>query len=35
MIYDKSRGGKAVKKAQTTPVGYRRWEAPTVGTTEE
>ncbi len=35
MIYDKTRGGKAVKKAETAPVGYRRWEAPTVGTTEE
>ena len=35
MIYDKRRGGKAVKKAETAPVGYRRWEAPTVVVGEE
>ncbi len=35
MIYDKNRGGKAVKTAESSPVGYRRWEAPSVVPTEE
>ncbi len=35
MIYDKNRGGKAVKKAEIAPVGYRRWEAPAVVVEEE
>lgn len=30
MIYDKRRSGKAVKTAEQSPVGYRRWEAPAV-----
>ena len=35
MIYDKKRGGKAVKNAESAPVGYRRWEAPSVVVGEE
>jgi len=35
MIYDKNRGGKAVKNAENAPVGYRRWEAPSVVVGEE
>ncbi len=35
MIYDKNRSGKAVKTAEQAPVGYRRWEAPTVVVGEE
>ena len=35
MIYDKNRSGKAVKSAESLPVGYRRWEAPSVVRTEE
>lgn len=35
MIYDKNRGSKAVKNAESMPVGYRRWEAPVVVPMEE
>ena len=31
MVYDKQRAGKAVKKAQSVPVGYTKWKAPTIG----
>ncbi|MEM0997182.1 MAG: cation:proton antiporter [Bacteroidota bacterium] len=30
LIYDKQRGGKAIKGAQGNPVGYVKWKAPTV-----
>ena len=30
MIYDKNRSGKAIKEAENSPVGYRRWKAPSL-----
>ena len=30
MIYDKQRTGKAMRKAEGTPVGYTKWKAPAV-----
>lgn len=30
MVYDKRRSGKAVRQAQSVPVGYARWKAPSV-----
>ncbi|MCO6478399.1 MAG: cation:proton antiporter [Phaeodactylibacter sp.] len=30
MVYDKQRAGKAVKKAQSVPVGFTKWKAPTI-----
>lgn len=30
MVYDKQRSGKAVRQAQSVPVGYARWKAPSV-----
>ncbi len=33
MIYDKQRSGKAIRKAQDVPVGFRRWKAPSIEST--
>ncbi len=30
MIYDKQRSGKAIRKAQDTPIGFERWKAPSI-----
>ncbi len=30
MIYDKTRSGSAIKKAENNPVGYEKWKAPTL-----
>ncbi len=30
MIFDKKRAGKAIKKAEDTPIGYEKWKAPTI-----
>jgi len=30
MIYDKRRASQAVRQAQDTPIGYEKWEAPTI-----
>jgi len=30
MVYDKSRTGKAIRKAKSTPVGFEEWKAPTL-----
>ncbi len=30
MVYDKRRSSKAIERAQSTPIGYTRWKAPTV-----
>ena len=35
MVYDKRRSGKAVRQAQSVPVGYARWKAPSVSTVME
>lgn len=32
MVYDKSRTGKAIRKAKSTPVGFEEWKAPTLET---
>lgn len=34
MVADKKRTGRAVKKAESAPVGYERWKAPTVSDVE-
>lgn len=34
MVYDKKRTNEALKQANGTPVGYRRWKAPSVGTSD-
>jgi len=35
MIADKNRTGKATRKAQSLPVGYQKWKAPTLETVEK
>ena len=35
MIYDKRRTGQAVRKAQSTPIGFEKWRAPSVGEVKE
>lgn len=35
MIYDKRRTGKAVGKAQSNPIGYEVWKAPTIESVSE
>ena len=30
MVYDKRRTGKAIRQAQSNPIGYAPWKAPTV-----
>jgi cell volume regulation protein A len=35
MIYDKRRSGQAIRKAQSVPVGFTKWKAPSVEVEEE
>ncbi|MEM9887600.1 MAG: cation:proton antiporter [Bacteroidota bacterium] len=35
LIYDKKRSGQAISKAQSVPVGYARWKAPSIESVEE
>ena len=35
MIFDKRRSSKAIRKAQSVPVGFTRWKAPSVVVEEE
>jgi Na+:H+ antiporter len=30
MVYDKKRASKAIKKAESLPIGYEKWKAPTI-----
>jgi hypothetical protein len=30
MVFDKKRAGKAVKKAESQPIGYEKWKAPSI-----
>jgi cell volume regulation protein A len=35
LIFDKQRTGRAVKKAQSVPIGYSQWKAPSIEVEEE
>jgi hypothetical protein len=35
MIYDKRRSGQAIRKAQSVPVGFTKWKAPSVEVEED
>lgn len=28
LIFDKRRAGKAIRAAESTPIGYEKWKAP-------
>ena len=35
LIYDKRRASKAIRSAESTPIGYEKWKAPTIEEVKE